>query len=201
MFWDTGRATRRTMHAGAKSRSSCALREDCRRSTFSPKQATTRQATNFVFSIIRPFSHLILALCAMALFVAPCLAQIPLLDKALCNRVLISRGASALCLLALHRCCDAMMLWCYDATMIRCRMRLKLKLNNFAAPILYLLHTPSPPIPPKPDCHYHISHVPFSCFIFLVGFAWKVFNAPYIVIFSFTFFFFFFLFSQLLGID
>ena len=45
---------------------------------FSPKQATTRQATKFVFSMIRPLSHLILVLCAMALFVVPCVAQIPI---------------------------------------------------------------------------------------------------------------------------
>src|SRR3984893_4261791 len=78
MSWDIGQATRHTMHVGAKSRSSCALREDCRRSTFSPKQATTRQATKFVLSMIRPLSHLTLVLCAMALFVSPCFAQIPI---------------------------------------------------------------------------------------------------------------------------
>src|SRR5580693_6041084 len=51
---------------------------DCRRSTFSPKPATTRPATKFVFSITHSFSRLTLVLCAMALFVAPCLAQIPI---------------------------------------------------------------------------------------------------------------------------
>src|SRR5215471_20882389 len=46
MFWDTIQATRHTMRAGARSRSSCALRRVFRPLTFSPKPDTTHQVTD-----------------------------------------------------------------------------------------------------------------------------------------------------------
>src|SRR5260370_16978814 len=77
MSWDIDRATRRTMQGGAKSKSSCELREDCRRSMYSRRQATTRPATEFLLWRLRAVFKVILVFCAMGLLASPCLAQIP----------------------------------------------------------------------------------------------------------------------------
>lgn len=45
---------------------------------FSPGRATTRRATEFLFRRVRAFFNFILIFCGMALFVSPCLAQIPI---------------------------------------------------------------------------------------------------------------------------
>src|ERR1700676_2700051 len=78
MSWDIDQTTRRTMHGGGKSRLSCALREDCRRSMFSPRRATTHPATEFPYGRLRALFNLLLLFCAMALFASPCLAQLPI---------------------------------------------------------------------------------------------------------------------------
>src|ERR1700676_3595407 len=78
MSWDIDQTTRRTMHGGGKSRLSCALREDCRRSMFSPRRATTPPATEFSFRRLRALCNLVLLFCAMAILVSPCLAQLPI---------------------------------------------------------------------------------------------------------------------------
>src|SRR5271169_4307371 len=77
MSWDIGRAIKHTTHAGEKSRSGCKLRRGFRRSMSSRSRDITRPATEFAFLNISPISRLLLLFCVMALFVSPCLAQIP----------------------------------------------------------------------------------------------------------------------------
>src|SRR5579872_612022 len=78
MSWDIGRATRRTMHVGEKSKSSCELREVCRRSTSLRRQATTRLATERTNWSLRPLLHLFVLLFAVTVFVPLSFAQIPI---------------------------------------------------------------------------------------------------------------------------
>src|SRR5271168_4554708 len=82
MSWDIGRATKPTMHVGEKSKSSCALPRDCRRSMFTQERVTTRPATEFFPLRALSLSRMLLIFCAVALpvsawLVSPGLAQIP----------------------------------------------------------------------------------------------------------------------------
>src|SRR5215467_13837839 len=72
MFWDTIRATRRTTRAGAKSRSSCALLRACRPSTYSPRPAITRRATDRLLPLAAPVAA---ALFVVASLVFPAAAS------------------------------------------------------------------------------------------------------------------------------
>src|SRR5579872_2768521 len=78
MSWDIGRATRRTMHAGEKSKSSCELREGCRRLTSLRRQATTRLATERTTWSLRPLLHVFVLIFAVTVLVPLSFAQIPI---------------------------------------------------------------------------------------------------------------------------
>src|SRR5277367_2619855 len=78
MSWDIGRAIKRMMHGGEKSRSGCGLQKDCRRSMFSPRQGITRRATKFAFFSISPISRLLVIFCAGGFLLSPAFAQIPI---------------------------------------------------------------------------------------------------------------------------
>src|SRR5277367_3594256 len=78
MSWDIGRAIKRMMHGGEKSRSGCGLQKDCRRSMFSPRQGITRPATKFAILSISSLSRLLVLLCAAGFLMTPAFAQIPI---------------------------------------------------------------------------------------------------------------------------
>src|SRR5690349_3886879 len=77
MSWDTIRATKRTTRDGGKSRSSCALRKDCRRSTSTPGRAITRRATESDFPCLRYLFLLAVLFFGTLAFAATSFAQIP----------------------------------------------------------------------------------------------------------------------------
>src|SRR5271168_1031287 len=78
MSSDTGQATKPTMRAGARSRSSCAHLAAFRLSLFIPRPGITRPATERFFRNAVSFAQALVFVCALALYVAGAHAQTPL---------------------------------------------------------------------------------------------------------------------------